>query len=57
MVSILDPKRVIAKDIKLYLLLLCQLRDNNSMSRGDTMPKTGAKESHISYDIGIIVLL
>ncbi len=38
---IFGPSHVIAKDVKLYLLLLGPMRDINIMSRGMHWPQTG----------------
>ena len=56
MVSIIGPNRVIAKDVKLFLLLLCQMRDINSISRGNALALNRRKiESNgwLSATIGI----
>ena len=52
MCSILGPNRLIAKDIKrcTYIMLLSQMRDINSPSRGNALPKN----RHYHAQLGLL---
>ncbi len=54
--SILGPNRVIAKDVKscMLLLLLCQMRDINSLKRGECIgPKQAQLITMHNWDLKI----
>ena len=51
------PNHVISKDVKMYLLLLYQIRDIDSMSREMPWPQTGATQIGLPDKVRAIKVL